>query len=190
MIQGVLLAAGASRRFGAPKLQACWQGQPIAALAIDHLIEVLPRVIAVVAAQDSALAVLLRERGASTVVNPAPQRGMGSSIATAVQASVEAEAWVIALADMPWLRPASIAAVVQALRDGAVTAAPRYDGRRGHPVGFAGRLRPQLLQLDGAGGARSLLSDPAQLTVIDVDDPGVILDVDRPGDLQRSSEPT
>ena len=186
MIQGVLLAAGASRRFGGPKLlQARWQGQPIAALAADHMLEVLPQTLAVVAEQDSPLASLLRQHGVRTVVNPASERGMGSSVATAVEASADAEAWVIALADMPWLRPASIAAVVEALRGGAIIAAPRYGGRRGHPVGFAGRLRPQLLQLGGAVGARALLSDSTELTAIEVDDPGVILDVDRPCDLQR-----
>lgn len=187
MIQGILLAAGASRRYGAPKLlQARWQGEPIAQVAVRNLLQVLPDTIAVVADQRAPLAELLRRCGARTVLNAEPGRGMGSSIAAAVAASTDASAWVIALADMPWLHPASIAAVVEALAAGAPLVATRHRGRRGHPVGFAAQYRAQLLQLDGAPGARAILGNAHALREVDVDDPGVILDVDTPADLKRA----
>lgn len=184
MIRGILLAAGASRRYGGCKLlDAHWQGRPIAALALEHLAQVLPQPLAVVSDPDSVLAETLRSRGAQIVVNAEPERGMSASIAVAVQASAEASGWIIALADMPWVQASSIAAVVAALCDGAPAAAPSFQGRRGHPVGFASHLRPQLLQLSGAAGARDLFRRTEGRRVAAVDDPGVLLDVDRPGDL-------
>ncbi len=187
MIQGLLLAAGSARRYGAPKLlEARFRGEAIAALAARHLLQVLPEVIAVVADRQGTLAQLLRTCGARTVVNPQPQRGMGSSIATGVAASRDAAGWVVALADMPWLRPSSIAAVVAALSAGAGVAATRFRDRRGHPVGFAAKFREQLLQLDGGVGARDVLANAGRVVEVDVDDPGVLLDVDIPADLNHA----
>ncbi len=186
MIQGLLLAAGSARRYGAPKLlEARFRGDPIAGLAARHLLQVLPGAIAVVADAQGPLAQLLGSCGARTVVNPEPTRGMGSSIAAGVAASRDATGWVIALADMPWLCPSSIAAVVAALQAGAGVAATRFQNRRGHPVGFAAEFRDQLLRLDGGVGARSVLADAAHVVEVEVNDPGVLLDVDIPADLAR-----
>ncbi len=187
MIQGLLLAAGSARRYGAPKLlEARVRDDPIAALAVRHLLQVLPDVIAVVADGQGPLAQLLRTCGAHTVVNPQPQRGMGSSIATGVAASRDAAGWVVALADMPWLRPSSIAAVVAALTGGAGVAATRFQNRRGHPVAFAVEFRDRLLQLDGGVGARDVLANAGHVVEVEVDDPGVLLDVDTPADLTHA----
>lgn len=187
MIQGVLLAAGAGRRYGGEKLlQARWQGRPIVEHSLQHLLAAVPDTVAVVADETDDLARLLRRCGVDTVRNPEPGRGMGSSIAAAVAARPDADGWIIALADMPWIRVDSIARVVQALREGATIAAPFHQGRRGHPVGFSAALQAQLQVLDGAEGARQLLQGAAGLTRVDVADPGVVLDVDRPSDLERA----
>lgn len=187
MIQGVLLAAGAGRRYGGEKLlQARWQGRPIVEHSLQHLLAAVPDTVAVVADETDDLARLLRRCGVDTVRNPEPGRGMGSSIAAAVAARPDADGWIIALADMPWIRVDSIARVVQALREGATIAAPFHQGRRGHPVGFSAVLQAQLQALDGAEGARQLLQGAAGLTRVDVADPGVVLDVDRPSDLERA----
>lgn len=187
MIQGVLLAAGAGRRYGGEKLlQARWQGRPIVEHSLQHLLAAVPDTVAVVADETDDLARLLRRCGVDTVRNPEPGRGMGSSIAAAVAARPDADGWIIALADMPWIRVDSIARVVQALREGAAIAAPFHQGRRGHPVGFSAALQAQLQVLDGAEGARQLLQGAAGLTRVDVADPGVVLDVDRPSDLERA----
>lgn len=188
MIQGILLAAGASRRYGAPKLlEARWQDEPIAQVAARTLLQVIPGSLAVVAERQSPLAELLSRCGARIVVNPDPARGMGSSIAAAVAASMDACGWVIALADMPWLQAASIATVSRALAAGAPMVATRYRGRRGHPVGFAACFREPLLRLQGHAGAHVLLTQ-GSVTELEVDDPGVLLDVDVPADLQWGSD--
>jgi molybdenum cofactor cytidylyltransferase len=83
---------------------------------------------------------------------------------------------------MPYLRPGTIRALLDALRNGADIAAPMHDGRRGNPVAFSRIHLPDLLQLSGDVGARRLLQHyPVQL--VEVDDPGIHLDIDRPQDL-------
>jgi molybdenum cofactor cytidylyltransferase len=71
------------------------------------------------------------------------------------------------------------------LLDGAVLVAPFHAGRRGHPVGFAAGLGAELLAANGDAGARDILARHASsLTRLDVDDPGILIDVDTPGDLR------
>lgn len=92
--------------------------------------------------------------------------------------------WLVALADMPFIAPASHHAVATNLRAGASLAASEFAGRRGHPVGFAGKWRDQLAQLGGDQGGKSILDAHAQgLVLCRVDDPGVLCDIDRPEDL-------
>jgi molybdenum cofactor cytidylyltransferase len=110
---------------------------------------------------------------------------MGASLACGVEASAEAAGWVVALADMPWIEASTIRRVADAIAAGASLAAPCYRGERGHPVGFAASHRAALLALGGDEGARAILSRAgASLLRVDVDDPGVLRDVDTAGDLR------
>ena len=98
--------------------------------------------------------------------------------------AVERMAWLVALADMPWIRPDSIARVAQALRGDATIAAPGWRDARGHPVGFKASLYGALSALSGDQGAKAILARH-RVELIPVDDPGVVRDVDRPEDLSR-----
>ena len=183
-VAGILLAAGAARRFGADKLaHALPHDVPIAVQALRHLKAEVPRVVAVVR-PGSGVAEALRAEGAEVLVCDAAREGMGASLAHGVRASGPAEAYVVALADMPFIRPSTIAAVRDAIAAGAPLAAPYFRARRGHPVGFAGRFRAELEGLAGDEGARALLQRHAALLVkVPVGDPGAIRDIDTPADL-------
>jgi molybdenum cofactor cytidylyltransferase len=182
-IVGLLLAAGSARRFGAQKLLVdIADGTPVAAAAGAHLVAALPRGIGVVRPADAALSRLLVSVGLEVVENQRAACGMGTSIAAGVAASPDADGWVIALGDMPWIRPETIRAVAAALAAGASIAAPCIDGIRGHPVGFSARWRDALLALDNDVGARDLIASGA-LHLVPTRDPGVIRDIDRPSDL-------
>jgi molybdenum cofactor cytidylyltransferase len=110
--------------------------------------------------------------------------GMGASLACAARAAGDADGYLVALADMPFVRRSTIAAVREALARGALLAAPYWRARRGHPVGFAGRLRAELEASSGDQGARRLLeAHAAELVKVPVGDPGAIRDIDRPADL-------
>ena len=182
---GILLAAGASKRFGSDKLMHPLTGQtPVALAALARLRAAVPHVIAVVRPGAPMLENLLSEAGATVILCANAEDGMGASLAAAVSASGEVAGWVIALADMPYIRPETIANIAAALAAGADIVAPVYRGERGHPVGLAARFRPQLLALRGDAGARSVLKEHAGLVkLIEVDDPGVCRDIDTPADL-------
>lgn len=183
-VAGILLAAGASRRFGADKLtHALPHDVPIAVQALRHLKAEVPRVVAVVR-PGSGIAEALRAEGAEVVVCEAAHEGMGASLAQGVRTAGAAGGYVVALADMPFIRASTIAAVRDALVAGAPLAAPYFRARRGHPVGLAGRFRAELEALQGDEGAKGLLGRHAALLVkLPVGDPGVVRDIDTPGDL-------
>jgi molybdenum cofactor cytidylyltransferase len=108
-------------------------------------------------------------------------RGMGYSIAAGVAERSGSPGWLVLPADMPRVRPTSVQAVAAALSQQIVVYAQRQ-GRRGHPVGFAAELYSELIRLDGDDGARRVVARyPA--VGLELDDPGVLQDVDTPGDL-------
>ena len=184
-VAGLLLAAGSSRRFGEDKLlYPLADGTPLAVAAARSLAAVLPGSIAVVGPGSTGLERLLRASGLAVVVNPRADEGMGTSLAQGVASATDAAGWVIALADMPWIATSTVAGVAGALHDGASVVAPVYRGKRGHPVGFSARHRAGLTGLAGDSGARCLLEHhAAELVFVEVDDPGILRDVDSPADL-------
>lgn len=193
MIAGVLLAAGRGGRFGGAKLMArlaasgnaAAPGIAVGAMACRQLRSVLPRVIAVVRPDDADLAASLAEAGAEVRVFADADRGMGASLAFGVSVVPDARGWVVALADMPWVTQGTVRAVTAALAAGASIVAPYHGGRRGHPVGFSRALLPELLALSGDEGARKILAAAGERVFrIDVDDPGILQDVDYREDLQ------
>jgi molybdenum cofactor cytidylyltransferase len=192
-IVGVLLAAGLGRRYdpsgarlklleaapGGPRA-----GTPIAAAALRNLRAAIADVLVVVRPADSAaqrqLRQLLAAEGAPLVSCPEADAGIGHSLACGVRARSEAAGWVIALADMPAVSPATIVAVRDAIASGHAAAAPTHRGQRGHPVGFGRACLGALLSLSGDTGARRVLAAHEPL-LIEVDDPGCLLDIDTPG---------
>jgi molybdenum cofactor cytidylyltransferase len=111
---------------------------------------------------------------------------MGSSLAHAVRARADADGWIVALADMPKVRPDTIRAVADAIEAGASLAAPVHRGERGHPVGFSAVYGPRLAALCGDAGAREILrADRDRMALLDCADAGVIADIDTVLDLER-----
>ena len=182
----ILLAAGASSRFGTDKLlHPLADGEPIGVRAARNLIDAVPDTLAVVRQGDRDLIGAFTDLGLRVIENPWTDRGMGTSLALGVKASSEADGWLIALADMPWVQPITIGALADELRNGASLVAPAHDGRRGHPVGFAARWRTQLEALTGDQGARNLLvAHASELLLQPTNDLGILLDVDTRADLE------
>lgn len=115
-------------------------------------------------------------------------RGMGYSIAAGVAERSAAAGWLVLPADMPRVRASSIKAVAAALAQQIVVVA-QHQGRHGHPVGFAAELYSELVQLDGDDGARKVVSRYPAVGV-ELDDPGVLFDIDRPDDLKSLRSPS
>jgi len=187
----VVLAAGRGQRFRGEghKLEQVLNGDTVLALTLRQaMASGLPMLVVT----STALAPLVRRHVASRDMlvlpdqdrlgRPAPL-GMGHSIAAGVAATGDAPGWLILPADMPMVRPSTLAAVADAIERDPIAYA-QHRGRRGHPVGFNAELFSELTSLQGDEGARRLLARyPAQ--AVDVDDPGVLIDVDTVEDLQR-----
>jgi molybdenum cofactor cytidylyltransferase len=184
-IVGLLLAGGSASRFGSDKLQhSLPHGVAIAVQAARHLRGELSRVVAVVRPNSPELAKSFSAEGCEVVICENAAEGMGASLACAARAAGRADGYLVALADMPFVRRSSIAALREALAAGAPLAAPYFHARRGHPVGISGAYYEELTALKGDEGARRLLQEnAAKLVKIPVGDPGVIRDIDTPQDL-------
>lgn len=175
---GVLLAAGASRRFGAAdKLLALLDGQPLVSHAAAAMRGVpLARRIAVV----SNPAVTAYVQGFEIVT--IPSGGQADSLRAGLEAAGAPERLLVALGDMPDVTPAHLARVIAAATDEAPAAS--HDGTAPLPPAcFPRRLFPALAALEGDRGAGSLLRDlpPEQLIAA----PRLLRDIDRPKDLAR-----
>jgi molybdenum cofactor cytidylyltransferase len=187
----VVLAAGRGLRFrgAGHKLEQSLGDETVLARTIGHAIATGMRVVVVTTAALEASVkrvvaarelVLVHELNARGQPNPL---GMGFSIAAGVSATGDADGWLIVPGDMPMLRASSMLAVAEALEQYPVAYA-QYRGQRGHPVGFSAELYSELVDLQGDEGARRLVARyPAQ--AVELDDPGVLLDVDTDEDLAR-----
>jgi molybdenum cofactor cytidylyltransferase len=146
--------------------------------------------LAVIRPGSRELRSVLESAGCTVVESTRCEGGIGESLAAAVDASRDAAGWIVALGDMPRVRPATVQAVRAQLEIGALIAAPMnpLTGARGHPVGFASTLRTELLALRGDIGARAVITrHHDELVPVPVDDPGIYLDIDTPEQLARIS---
>lgn len=165
----VIPAAGRSLRFGSDKRLALIDGVPM-----------LERVTAT-----------LRDAGATPVIvvrdNPDLDRGMFSTIQIGLAQAVDAQVAVILVqpADMPFVRPETIRIVAaHCARTGEVVC-PRFNGKRGHPIAIPIAVANALLNLEPSTPLNQAFAHLGLArTEIDVDDAGVLRDVDRPQDLR------
>ncbi len=186
-VAGILLAAGSGTRFGGDKLlHPLPDGTPMAVAAAINLRPACDRIVAVLRPAQDKLASLLSEVGCEIIVCPEASGGMGYSLAAGVRATPHASGWIVALGDMPLIRSATHQAVADRLRSGASLIATQYQGRRGHPVGFAGEWFIQLSAMTGDQGGRTILEQNRErLILCSVDDPGVMQDFDYQEDLKN-----
>jgi len=184
----VVLAAGRSSRFGAGhhKLaQALGEStvlaRTLASAIASHLRTVVVTTAAFVDVARSSVAardvVVLPEVGS----DGGSVLGMGVSIAAGVSACPDSSGWLVLPGDMPLVQPATLVAVARALEHHAVAFA-QYRGRRGHPVGFAAELYPELTALAGDDGARRIIARYPAFPV-ELDDAGILVDIDTEDDL-------
>jgi molybdenum cofactor cytidylyltransferase len=184
---GILLAAGKGARFdptGAQNklMQLLPSGECVAVAAARTLLAALPQVLAVVRPGADTLATTLHDIGFTVITCPDADQGMGASLVFALAQVQDAAGWIIGLADMPYVKTASVSTLIAALNEGGDIVAPSYQGRRGNPVGFSRKHLTQLLSLSGDQGARNLLKTHP-VTEVAVDDPGILHDIDTAIDL-------
>lgn len=188
-VLGVLLAAGDSSRYGATnKLLDAVDGEPIVRHALDALVAGgVDDVLAIVGFEADRVADALGD--VAVVRNDDWQDGIGTSVALGAReaAASDADAVVFALGDMPWVDPASVAALLDAYDAGIGGAlAAAYRGQRGNPVLFDRSHFDALAALAGQRGGAAVFADADGAALVETGDPGVCRDVDEPADLDAS----
>ncbi len=182
--RAILLAGGASSRFGSPKLLAEFRGAPLVAHAARRLAEGAGRVLAVIPLGATALRTVLEPLGCEVLETDRAALGLGGSLSAGVEASAGAAGWIVALGDMPLVPVAAIRDVARAIEQGAFIAAAAQGEHRGHPVGFCRDLYGELVTLRDDIGAREVVGrHRRRLVLAECGDPGIFADVDTPDDL-------
>jgi molybdenum cofactor cytidylyltransferase len=195
-VAGVILAAGSAKRFGSDKRQALLPtGVSLLETVLRTQTQVLPRVLVVSGPGDRFVADLCVVHGAQHVVCDEAHMGMGRSLAAGIaavqahdQAGTPCAAVLVGLADMPWVRPDTLHALLQAFAQTGQAVLPLHQGRMGQPRILPRQVWPALLTLRGDEGARQAL-DWSQAHRLPVDDAGVLMDADTPDDLVRYTVP-
>ena len=185
MIAGVVLAAGASRRFadgrGVQKLVASAAGKPVIRWTVEHLLAApINEVVVVTGHERDAVRGALASLRVRIVDNPHFTRGLGASLEAGIAALPAAVTGaIIALGDQPTVSTAVINTLIDAWHDRRMPiVAPLYRGVRGNPVLFAASLFPELRAVGGDHGARDIITrSPDRVTLVDVD-ADMPLDVD------------
>lgn len=186
-IVALILAAGRGERFGGDKRRVVLEGgaEMLTTSARCALQTDLPVYVAI--REGDTEDKLPLPNGVHRLRIDEADAGMGATLAGAVAVLPEScRGCLVLLADMPWLQPATLRRVADALRAAgpAGLVAPQWQGERGHPVGFGCDWFAELQGLTGDRGARDLLRrEQARLQLLTVDDPGVVADVDTVADL-------
>lgn len=180
----IIMASGASSRFGANKLLADLAGKPLFRWALDAVpAGVFFRVIVVTGYAEIARAA--RARGFTVVENDRPQDGVSRTVRLGVQASEDCTGALFMTADQPLLTGDILTGLARAFEAApAQIVAASHDGRRGNPCLFPAELFPELAALEGdTGGAAVIRRWPGRLKLVEVPE-DALLDCDTPQSLE------
>ena len=176
----ILLAAGASRRFGTDKRLHRLDGTAMVVRTAARYAETFNTLFVVTRKDDDAVARLVEPLEPTIVIAEQAAQGMGRSLAAGVAAAASHPFVFIALADMPFAQPATLRGLLELAAPGCIVR-PLYKGTPGHPVGFAQDYYEALTQLEGDQGAREVIRRHSRsLVQLWTDDAGVVKDIDRP----------
>jgi molybdenum cofactor cytidylyltransferase len=192
-VEGILLAAGESRRMGYPKPLLRVGDQSFLQRSAESMLAVVPRLVIVLGAHaERVRAAIPADSRIVTVQNAGWSAGQLSSLKVGLGAVSPAVAGVMVhLADHPLVQRSTFERIIAefAVGPGQFVIA-RHAGKRGHPAIFSHALINELLDAPEEQGARAVVErDPSRVVYVDVDDPGVNLDLDTPADLKLAGLP-
>jgi len=184
----VVTAAGSAERFGGKKLLTPIDGEPLLDHTIRALLEGGVAEVIVVVGRDARAEI---ERDVNSMLdprvrpieNPDPSRGMFSSIQEGV-AQAQGDAILVMPGDMPFVSAETVRAVIAVYERKPAIVSPRYRGKRGHPVALPASLRDEIREAKAGSTLHDVVHAHEDIRVdVDLDDRGIVRDVDRPEDL-------
>ena len=170
MIAAVVLAAGASTRFGSQKLLAEAQGAPLVRRTVEQVVAAgLEEVVVVLGREAQAVRAALDEMEVRFVVNPDFRAGMSTSLRSGIRdLATTVEAAIVVLGDQPGISASTILRLIEEYRrSGQPIVVPVYSGTRGNPVLFDASVFPELASVAGDQGGREVIGrDPLRVATV------------------------
>jgi molybdenum cofactor cytidylyltransferase len=188
-IYGLVLAAGLSQRMGTPKQLLPFGQKTILQTVVDVLLTLpLAGVIVVLGHEAERVRASLADRSVTYCVNDNYREGMFSSVLCGLNHMPEsADAFLMVLGDQPHIEARVGRAVIDAYQGGDVgIVIPTWGGKRGHPALVdLKRYRSEIMSLSGDAGLKPVMRGHEHDTrMLDVDDSGILRDLDTPEDYQ------
>ena len=189
-VAAIVLAAGQGSRMGGRKLLLPIGNSTVVELTVQSLLSVPVKDLVVVTGfYGVAIEHQLRKFPVRFALNPDPSSDMAESIRCGLRMvnPADVETFLVMPADMPLVSPTTVRALVTSLLDSDKSiAVPVFRNRRGHPVVFRSNLYEQVLNFRSPQGIRPLVyGDPSWVLLVEVDDEGVVADLDSWDDYRR-----
>jgi len=192
-LEGIILAAGESRRMGYPKPLLQIGARTFIEQIAETMLAIVPRLVIVIGAnRDRVRAAIPRDARITIAENRDYSRGQLSSLKVGLGVSqADSAGAMVHLGDHPMVRVETFRAIVNSYnRTGKPIVIARHDGRRGHPVIFDRALFAEILSAPEKEGARFVVNaDASRVAYVDLDDPGINLDLDTQAELARAGLP-
>jgi molybdenum cofactor cytidylyltransferase len=191
LISAIVLAAGPSTRMGFCKQLAIIKGKTM----IEHVVDValnskVNEIILVLGFMAEKISEKFQDKPKLKIVfNRDYLAGLSSSVKAGVNAvSASSKAAVFLLGDQPLVKPSTINRLIEAyLETDRLLVVPTYRGRRGNPILIDRTLFNELRKVSGDLGGRILLAKYSkEVLEVEVEDSGILLDVDNVGDLKKA----
>jgi molybdenum cofactor cytidylyltransferase len=191
-VEALILAAGLSSRMGTNKLLLNVKGSTIIEKTVAIIMATpVTGVSMVLGNAGSDIKRVLATYPISFIENPNYASGMSSSVRIGIKSIMDRQdidAVLVMLGDMPLVLSDTVTRLIQEFEENhSLIIAPRYHGRRGNPVLFSRAMFRHMLEVKGDNGAREIINIyQDQVLFVDVNDPGIIIDLDTKEDLQNN----
>jgi molybdenum cofactor cytidylyltransferase len=189
-LEGIILAAGQSRRMGYPKPLLKIGERTFIQQIAETMLAVVPRLVIVIGAHgDRVRAAIPKDARIAIVENLNYARGQLSSLKVGLSAlQSDAAGALVHLGDHPLVKVETFRAIVDSYNQtGQQIVIARHNSHRGHPVIFDRAVFQEIQTAPEEEGARHVVNvDPTRVVYVDRNDPGINLDLDTPADLTRA----
>lgn len=189
-VDAVVLAAGQSSRMGEPKQLLCLGGKTLLARTLENVRAArVCEIVLVLGFAAEEITEQVAVEGLKVVVNEAYHQGMGVSLRVGLSAlDPLTDAALIVLADQPFVHPQTLDRLIDHYQQSsAQIVIPLYHGFRGNPVLLDRSVFHEVMALSGDIGCRAIFGNHVEgILKVNVDDIGVLLDIDNSEDLTRA----